>query len=246
MSQPASNPDEPNPANPAVTAAPPVDHEFDLLAFWIQYRKLIIRLVTMVLLAVATWGAYEFMQYRKRAGSEEALATAKSSEDLRKVVGDWEGTPAAGTAYLRLADELRKENKPEEAAKALKEFTEKYPQHPLRAKPDTPGPVRCQPARYFAGSRPDPRAKIGHRVHPALPVGGGNRLLQRIGRGLLTGRITRPMAGGKRHSIVRLVVNPVAAGRQRHGCQAHRQCPAHLTVAVAGVDHRALIREEES
>ena len=133
MSQPAPNPNQPDPATPAATAAQPAEQEFDLLAFWIQHGKMIIRLVVIALIAVGIWGAFEFMQYRKRVSSEEALAVAKSPEDLRKVIADWSGTPSAGLAHLQLADELHKAGKPEEAAAALKEFLEKYPQHPLRA-----------------------------------------------------------------------------------------------------------------
>ncbi len=129
MSLPASDPDEPRPASS--TPAPP-PQEFDLLAFWIQHQRLIMRLVIVALLAVAVWGAFLFMDYRKRVGSEEALAKAKTAADYSKAVADWSGTPAAGTATVRLAEELRKEGKPAEAAKALREFLDKYPVHPLR------------------------------------------------------------------------------------------------------------------
>lgn len=132
MSQPEPDPIEPAPAGQSPAAPVQAAEEFDLLAFWIQHRKLITRLVTAAFLAVAVWGAYEFVKYRKRVASEEALATAKTADDLRKVTTDWSGTAAGGTAYLRLADELRKEGKPAEAAQALRTFLEKYPAHPLR------------------------------------------------------------------------------------------------------------------
>ena len=132
MSQPASDPDEPDQATPAGAPPPPPVQEFDLLAFWIQHRKLIIRLVVLAFLGVAIWGGYEFMQYRKRVGSEEALAKAESPEDFRKVIAEWGGTPAAAIAHLRLAEELRQQNKPEEAAKAIGYFLQDYPLHPLR------------------------------------------------------------------------------------------------------------------
>ena len=128
MSLPASDSNEPKPA----LSTPPQTQEFDLLAFWIQYQRLIIRIIIVALLAVAVWGAMLFMDYRKRAGSEDALANAKSTADYRKVTADWSGTPAAGTAYFYLTENLRKENKPAEAAQALREFLDKYPMHPLR------------------------------------------------------------------------------------------------------------------
>jgi hypothetical protein len=128
MSQPASDSREPSPAS----TAPKPPQEFDLLAFWILHQRLILRLVIVALLVVAAWGAWLFMDYRRDAGSKEALTVAKTAADYRKVTGDWSGTPAAGTAYIRLAEELRKEGKPAEAAQALREFLEKYPVHPLR------------------------------------------------------------------------------------------------------------------
>ena len=129
MSLPASDSDEPSPAS-VKTVPPPQD--FDLLVFWIQHQRLIIRLVIVALLAVIGWGVFLFMDYRKRAGSEQALANAKTAADYSKIVADWAGTPAAGTSAVRLAEELRKEGKPAEAAKALREFLDKYPVHPLR------------------------------------------------------------------------------------------------------------------
>lgn len=129
MSLPASDSNEPRPASS--TPVPP-PQEFDLLAFWIQHQRLIIRIVIVALLAVAVWGAFLFMDYRRRASSEESLANAKTAADYGKTAADWPGTAAAGTATVRLAEELRKEGKPAEAAKALREFVEKYPMHPLR------------------------------------------------------------------------------------------------------------------
>ena len=128
MPLPASDSNEPKPL--PSTPAPP--QEFDLLAFWIMHQRLIIRLLIVALLAVAVWGAFLFMDYRRRAGSEAALTSAKTSADYRKVAADWSGTPAAGTAFIRLAEELRNEGKPAEAAQALREFLAKHPLHPLR------------------------------------------------------------------------------------------------------------------
>lgn len=132
MSQPASDSNEPRPAAPPHATVPEVPQEFDLLAFWIQHQKLIVRLLIAALLGVAIWGAFLYKDYRRRAGSENALATATTAEDYRKVVTDWAGTAAAGTAYVRLAEELRKESKPKEAASALREYLDKYQTHPLR------------------------------------------------------------------------------------------------------------------
>ena len=130
MSQNAPGSNEPTPA--LSTPAPQPPQEFDLLAFWIMHQRLVIRILIVALLAVAVWGAWLFMDYRRRAGSEDALGNAKTAADYRKVTADWTGTPAAGTAFIRLAEELRKEGKPADAAQALRDFLDKYPLHPLR------------------------------------------------------------------------------------------------------------------
>ncbi len=110
---------------------PPPPPEFDLLAFWIQYRKVIVRCFYAVLLGLALWAVYLYAEDRKKEGSEGALASAKNADELRKVMAEWTGTPAAATAQFRLADELRKEGKFDEAAKAYSEFAQKNPAHPL-------------------------------------------------------------------------------------------------------------------
>ena len=133
MSQPDPDPKITSPAIPAPEPKPQAEEEFDLLAFWIQHRTLIFRLLYAAIIGVIIYGAWLFMDYRKRAGSEDALANATTSAELRKVTQDWSGTPAAGSAYLRLADSLRTESKPAEAASVLREFLDKYPVHPLRA-----------------------------------------------------------------------------------------------------------------
>lgn len=129
MSEPESDPKE---QKPMPVPAPDDEQEFDLLAFWIQYRKLITRSLTLILVGVAVYFGYEFTQQRKLAESAQALATAKSAEDLRKVTTEWAGTPAAGSALLRLGDELRRAGKYDEAVKAIQDFAEKYPKHVLQ------------------------------------------------------------------------------------------------------------------
>lgn len=130
MSPTASDPNEQRPALPP--NVPPPRQDFDLLVFWLENRKLIIRITAVILLGVAAWGAYLFMEYRRRAGSEQALANAKTAAEYRKAADEWEGTPAGGTSMLRLSEEQRKEGKTLEVAQTLREFLEKYKAHPMR------------------------------------------------------------------------------------------------------------------
>jgi predicted negative regulator of RcsB-dependent stress response len=130
---PDTAPNEPKPIIPEVVGpkTTPANQEFDLLAFWIQYRKLIVRVTVIILIAAAIWGGMEFMRARKENQSKESLALAKDVAQLRQVIADWPGTSAAGSAHLVLADKLRTEGKYDEAVKALQDFSAQYPDHPL-------------------------------------------------------------------------------------------------------------------
>ncbi len=130
MSEPAE-PESTQPIKLQPAAPPPPPQEFDLLAFWIQYQKVIMRCFYAVVLGLALWAVYLYAESRKKEGSESALASAKNADELRKVTTEWTGTPAAATAQYRLADELRKENKLDEAAKEYTAFAKNNPAHPL-------------------------------------------------------------------------------------------------------------------
>lgn len=131
MSEPESESKEQKPV-PASTPAPVEEQEFDLLAFWIQYRNTIVRSLVLILIGVAVYFGYEFSKQRMLADSAQALASAKNADELRKVTTEWAGTPAAASAQLRLGEELRRAGKYDESAKALQEFAVKYPKHELQ------------------------------------------------------------------------------------------------------------------
>jgi TolA-binding protein len=110
---------------------PPVEQEFDLLAFWIQYRRTIVFLVVLLLVALLAFAIFQFVQFRERETAARDLANAKTVDDYRRVVTQHANSMAAGNALLLLAEQLRKENKIVESTAALQQFIEKYPEHPL-------------------------------------------------------------------------------------------------------------------
>ena len=135
MSEPTSDPQDQTPVKltgKAVPLTPAPPQEFDLLAFWIQYRSTISKVVTLVLLSAIGWAVWQVLEMRKRAGSEGAFAAAKDEAALRKVIADWAGTPAAGSAQVILGAQLRDAGKFDESAKVLREFADKNPGHPLQ------------------------------------------------------------------------------------------------------------------
>ncbi len=134
MSEPTSDRNDQTPVKltgKAVPLTPAPPQEFDLLAFWIQYRSTVMKLITFTLLAIAGWAVWQVLEMRKRAGSEGALASAKADDELRKVIADWAGTPSAGSAQILLGAQLREAGKFDDSAKVLKEFADKNVDHPL-------------------------------------------------------------------------------------------------------------------
>src|SRR6478672_985519 len=96
-----SEPTDPNAAKPVPTgapSAPPPPQEFDLLAFWTQYRGLIVRVFVLVAVILAAVFGYRLFQHMKETNSQNALASAKTVEEFRKVAAEYEGTNAAASA----------------------------------------------------------------------------------------------------------------------------------------------------
>lgn len=119
-----------SPAQTSPTAPAPAPG-FDPLVFWVQHRQKVILLAGFFVAALMIFFASELLRNRKLSGAAQALAEAKDSAGLQKVISDYAGTAAAGDAHLLLAENLRKEGKLDEAVKTLRAFIDKNPEHPL-------------------------------------------------------------------------------------------------------------------
>jgi TolA-binding protein len=98
---------------------------------WDRYKKTVMAALVFGLLAVAAFGGYRFYSYRRDTASANLLSSAKTPAEFQKVITDYSGTPAAGSAYLLLADTQRAEKKFTEANATLQTFLDKYPQHEM-------------------------------------------------------------------------------------------------------------------
>lgn len=117
---------------PSPTATtPPADTGFDPLVFWIQHQRKIVLLVGLFVVALVVYGISEFFRYKTNSASQALLATANSTDSLRKVITDYPRTVAAGDAHLLLAGKLRDEGKFDDSTTTLRTFIEKFPEHPL-------------------------------------------------------------------------------------------------------------------
>ena len=101
--------------------------------FWDRYKKEVMAVLVVALLAVAGYGGYKFYSDHRENVAATALASAKSASDFQKVISDYPSTAAGASAYLLLADAQRNEKKLSEANTTLQTFLDKFPKHELRA-----------------------------------------------------------------------------------------------------------------
>ena len=107
------------------------DTTLDREVFWERYKKEVMAVFILALLAVAAFGGYRLYADRRENAAAAALASAKSQPEFQKVISDYSGTAAGASAYILLSDSLRKENKFAEANTTLETFLSKFPGHEL-------------------------------------------------------------------------------------------------------------------
>ena len=114
---------------PTFSSADPV---LETQVFWDRHKKEVFAALVLALLAVAAWGGYRLYSDRRDATAANLLTAAKTAADFQKVIAQYPGTPAGGSAYLFLAEEQRKEKKFNEANATLQSFVDKNPKHELK------------------------------------------------------------------------------------------------------------------
>jgi TolA-binding protein len=119
----------PTPATPQPIPTQPAGFDSDL--FWDEHKKTILAAVALLLIALAVYAIYETTEQNKRASAGAALAQAAKPEDYKSLIEKYPGTTAAGNAHLLLAKQQRDEKKFDDASATLRNFTDRYPEHPL-------------------------------------------------------------------------------------------------------------------
>lgn len=114
---------------PTLSSADPV---LETQVFWDRHKKKVFAALVLAVLAVAAWGGNRIYSDRRDATAANLLTAAKTAAEFQKVIAQYPGTPAAGSAYLFLAEEQRKEKRFIEANATLQSFVEKYPAHELK------------------------------------------------------------------------------------------------------------------
>jgi predicted negative regulator of RcsB-dependent stress response len=114
---------------PTLSSSNPV---LETQVFWDRHKNKVFAALVLALLAVAAWGGYRMYSDRRGDTAANLLTAAKTAADFQKVIAQYPGTAAAGSASLFLAEEQRKEKRFSEANATLQLFIDKNPQHQLK------------------------------------------------------------------------------------------------------------------
>jgi predicted negative regulator of RcsB-dependent stress response len=113
--------------------APPSSRDVALETrfFLERFKKEIIAVLIVVLLAVIGFTGYRYYADRRAAAASAALASAKTIQEYQHVISRYPNSAAAADAYLLLAEAQRGEKKFAEANTTLQAFVAKFPKHEL-------------------------------------------------------------------------------------------------------------------
>jgi len=109
----------------------PVAFEADL--FWDLHKAKILGGIVALVLALAIYGGWQVTSHKRAEAANTALAAATTEDALRGVISSYSGSAAAGDAHVLLAGKLREEGKFDASSELLRDFSAKYPKHPMLA-----------------------------------------------------------------------------------------------------------------
>lgn len=118
-------------SSPTTTPAPAADPGFDPLVFWIQHKSKVVLLAAVFVVGLTGFAVSEYLRTSTNSAAERLLASASTVEGYQKVIADYPKTVSAGNAHLLLGAKLRAEGKYDESTATLRNFIEKFPDHPL-------------------------------------------------------------------------------------------------------------------
>jgi predicted negative regulator of RcsB-dependent stress response len=131
MSQPK------HPATPApATAAAPPEAKFEWThspfeAFLEQHFKTILVVLGAIAVGVAGWLVWKQRAEEQRVREGRAFSGSETLDDYKKVIANFPGSTAAGSAQFMIANLLAQNNDTAGAIEELEKFLTTYPDHPL-------------------------------------------------------------------------------------------------------------------
>src|SRR5437868_10133703 len=112
---------KPQPADPALEAQ----------VFWLKYRKELLGVLAIALVAIIVVTGYRVYRDRRETAASAMFSSARTANDYLQVINRYGDTSAAAGAYLLLANSQREERKFSEANATLQAFIAKFPEHEL-------------------------------------------------------------------------------------------------------------------
>jgi tetratricopeptide (TPR) repeat protein len=112
-----------------IAPPPSRDAAVEARVFWLRFQKEIAGLLIVFLLAIVAWTGYRFYAEKRDSTAAAALANAKNPEAYQAVIARYPNTPAAGSAYLLLAEAQRQQKKFVDANATLQRFINTNPKH---------------------------------------------------------------------------------------------------------------------
>jgi TolA-binding protein len=112
------------------TVPPPSrDVALETRFFLERFKKEIISVLIVALLAAIGFIGYRYYVDRRAAAASASLASAKTAQEYQQVIDRYPNSAAAGDAHLLLAEALRSGKKFAEANTTLQAFIDKFPQN---------------------------------------------------------------------------------------------------------------------
>jgi predicted negative regulator of RcsB-dependent stress response len=115
------------PTAPTVSRDPALEAHL----FWWRFRREIVAVIVVALLALAFFGVYRLYTDRRASSAASLLASARGVSDYEQLIARYSNTPAAASGYLLLAETQHEEKKFAEANATLRAFIDKNPNHEL-------------------------------------------------------------------------------------------------------------------
>ncbi len=224
------------PASNATAATTPTVVEptlrLDADLFWEKYKLPLLAALLVVILGVVGTLTYQTIRDRRLAAASAQLAAAKTPEDFQRLIDSHAGTPAAADALLLLARAQAEKGDRGAAAKSLRTFTERFPQHSLA------GGALMALAEYSAiDGKPDEALTLVRQVPQRYPNSYSAPLAMMAEASLLREQ-------GKTEDARRVYQNIIATYRQSIAAQQAQQelrllrnpsSPAPVTTTAAPV-----------
>lgn len=99
----------------------------DAQVVWFKFRKEILGVIVLAIIAVLGFAGYRFYQQRRADDAAAALGAAKTEQDYRVIFDRYADTPACASAYLLLAQTQQKAGNRAESNNTLQAFVGKFP-----------------------------------------------------------------------------------------------------------------------